>query len=277
MRSPGRQYCLWIPLRGLLLGVALFACGCGTTKKHMATEQLLISDAVDRSIAHIDFEPLAGQSVYLDTQFIRNYDGIGFVNSNYVVSAMRQQMLAAGCRLQESEDDAEFIVEARIGTLGNDEHEIVYGLPANNALASAVSVLPNSPPLPAIPEISFARKHDQMGAAKIAAFAYHRESRQPVWQSGLSIARATAKDTWLLGAGPFERGTIYRDLRFAGSRLRIPFWPQANDNTDERLTAYRETTLFHRPGDPLQPDLDDLVEEDSEIQQASAEAEAEAE
>ena len=49
--------------------------------------------------------------------------------------------MAAGCRLQDSAEDAEYIVEARIGTLGNDEHEIVYGVPANSALATAASAI----------------------------------------------------------------------------------------------------------------------------------------
>ena len=253
----------------------MLACGCGTTKKHTATEQLLVSDAVDRAVARINFEPLSGQTVYFNTSYIANYDGIGFVNSNYVISALRQQLLATGCRLQESEDEAEFIIEARIGTLGHDEHEIVYGVPASNALSTAASVLPNAPPMPAIPEISLARRNDQMAAAKIAVFAFHRETRQPVWQSGLSVARATAKDTWLFGAGPFERGTIYEDLNFAGSRVRIPFFSQRAQPRTGPLAAYAEENVFHRPGDPLQPDLEDLVEFDSEIQQASAEEEAE--
>lgn len=265
---------LSLPCRALLVAMAALTAGCGTTKRHTATEQLLISDAVDRSIARIDFTPLAGQSVYFDSQYIKNHDGVGFVNSNYVVSALRQQLLAAGCRLEESADDAEYIVEARMGTLGNDEHEIVYGLPANNALAAAASVMPNAPPLPAIPEISIARRNDQMGAAKIAAFAYHRETRLPVWQSGLSIARGTARSTWVMGAGPFQRGTISDDLRFAGSRVRIPFLPRREPPPNGPLSAYSSQALYHRPGDPLQPDLEDLFEPIDEVQQATAESEA---
>lgn len=252
-----------------LLGAVVLLAGCGTTKNHVATEQMLISDAVDRAIAKIDFKPLAGQSVYFDTKYITDYKSIGFVNSNYVISGLRQQLLAAGCRLQDKEEDAEYIVEARMGTLGNDEHEIVYGLPANNALASAASVVPNAPPMPAIPEISIARKNDQMGAAKIAAFAYHRATRLPVWQSGLSIARSTSKDIWLLGAGPFERGTIYEDVQFAGSRLRLPFLSRQRTTRTGPVAAYAAETIFHRPGDPLEPDLNELIDDQSKVQQAS--------
>ena len=50
--------------------------GCGTTKTRNATEQLLISDAVDRSIAVIDFAPLAGKTVYFDTKYLVTVKGV---------------------------------------------------------------------------------------------------------------------------------------------------------------------------------------------------------
>ena len=40
----------------------MLACmGCGTTKMKTGTEQLLMSDAVDRSISALDFRPAGGQ------------------------------------------------------------------------------------------------------------------------------------------------------------------------------------------------------------------------
>ena len=262
------------PLSVLLL--LLLLTGCGTTKQSEAKHQLLASDAVDRSIARIDFSPLSGQTVYFDTTYIKNYKGIGFVNSEYVVSSLRQQLFAAGCLLQENRDEAEYIVEARIGTLGNDEHDIVYGVPANNALTAASTVVPNAPPIPAIPEISLARREDQAAAAKIAAFAYHRESREPVWQSGLSLARSTSKDTWVFGAGPFERGTIHDGWYFAGSRFRIPFVGRKRRPLTGPVAAYSREMLFRRPPAVEEAEAlaeDDTGEEEEEtIEQASGEA-----
>jgi hypothetical protein len=73
----------------------------------------------------------------------------------------------------------------------------------------------------AIPEIPFAKKTDQEAVAKIAVFAYNRETGQPLWQSGLVQARSTSKDMWLLGAGPFQRGTIRKGTEFAGEHLAM--------------------------------------------------------
>ena len=174
------------------------------------------------AVSELDFRPLAGRKVFFDIEYIKNIKGIGFVNSEYIISALRQQMIAADCRLQIDLEDADYVVEARVGAVGTDSSEIVYGIPASNALSSALSLVPSAPIVPAVPEISLARKDAQTGAAKLAVFAYHRATGQPVWQSGISKARSTAKDYWVLGAGPFQRGSIYQGTQFAGEQIRLP-------------------------------------------------------
>jgi hypothetical protein len=218
------------------------ATGCGTTKSRTASQQLLLSDAIDQAVASIDFRPLAGKRVYFDTQFVAEIKTVGFVNSKYIISSIRQQMIAANCLVQESKDNAEYIVEARVGTVGTDNNEIVYGLPASNSLSSAASLMPNSPPIPTIPEISFARKNVEQGVAKIAVFVYHRETREPVWQSGITRAKSTSQDFWLFGAGPFQRGTIHDGIRFAGQSLRIP--SLRHGERENGRVSYNEKHLF---------------------------------
>ena len=95
------------------------AIGCGTTREYSATEQLVMSDAVDRSIASIDFRHMSGRKVYLDTSYLRHVKGEGFVNSEYVTSSLRQQVVAAGCLIQDASAEADIIIEARIGALGS--------------------------------------------------------------------------------------------------------------------------------------------------------------
>ncbi|KAA5539604.1 hypothetical protein FYK55_23850 [Roseiconus nitratireducens] len=195
--------------------------GCGTTREHQATEQLVVSEAVDRNIQDLDFRPLSGRKVYLDTSYMRNVKGPTFVNAEYVISGLRQQILAAGCLIQDSSNDAEIIIEGRIGTLGSDDHQVTFGLPENNAVSNAASLIPNAPTLPSIPEIAFARRESREAASKIAAFAYDRETRRPIWQSGVRHSVATAKNTWVLGVGPFQGGSIREKTKLAGSRFQF--------------------------------------------------------
>ncbi|WP_236624806.1 DUF6655 family protein [Rhodopirellula sp. SWK7] len=193
--------------------------GCGTTRDHQATEQLLLSDAVDRSVSTIDFRPLSGEKVFLDTSYLRSVKSDSFVNADYVTSALRQQIMAAGCLMQDSNKDADIVIEARIGTLGADDHRVTFGVPENNMIGSAASLLPSTPTVPQVPEIALARRDAREGAAKIAAFAYDRETRRAIWQSGISQSRSTARDTWVMGIGPFQAGSIRSETRLAGSKL----------------------------------------------------------
>ena len=202
----------------LLFSLTLFL-GCGTTTKKLATEQLLISDAIDVAVSEIDFSHLTGQDVYLDTSYMRNAKGVSFANTDYIISSLRQQMASAGCRIQDDRNAAKIIVEPRIGALGTDGHEVNYGLPQTGQLSAAAASLSSAPVVPVIPEISFGRSDEQLAVAKIVLFAYERESKIAVWQSGVSQSESSCRSSWVLGAGPFQKGSIHDGTRFAGRQL----------------------------------------------------------
>ena len=207
----------------LLIGVSMsfVCCGCGTTTSRTGTEQLLISDAVDKAVDKIDFSALEGTRVYLDSRYISSLRTNLFIDSNYVTSSLRQQLTAAGALIQDDREQAALIVEPRVGALGANGNDVTYGVPQSGALSSAVSVVSGST-LPVIPEISLGRTDAQSGVAKLVVFAYDRETREPVWQSGLAKAESTSSNTWILGAGPFQRGSIHEGVRFAGRKIDPP-------------------------------------------------------
>lgn len=195
----------------LYIPLLFAAAGCGTTKwsdtSRTATEQLLLSTAVDRAIDNIDFKPLADKYVFLDPQYL------DCVDNKYVLSTLRQHMLAEGCVLMPEPGSADIVVEVRAGAVGTDHHDVLLGVPAISVPAGGLAGVPS------IPEIPFAKTTAQKGVAKIACFAYNRETGQAVWQSGVFPVVSTAKDSWFLGTGPFQRGTIYDSTHFAGSRF----------------------------------------------------------
>lgn len=199
--------------------LTILICGCGTTNTRSATEQLLMSDAVDRAIGDLDFTPLANQKVYLDTTYLVPVKTIGFVNSQYIISAIRQQLIASNCLIQDDKSTADVIVEARVGALGTDGHEMSFGIPQSSTISSAAAVFSSSTGIPVIPEVSLARSDSQQAAAKIGVFAYNQATREPIWQSGIRTSRSHSKDTWILGAGPWQRGSIYSQPHFAGAPI----------------------------------------------------------
>lgn len=208
------------PLVRLLVSAALLVglTACGTTRRtdttRTASEQLLISNAVDQAVAQLDFGPIAGKTVYFDGQYLA-----GAVDEKYLTSTLRQHLLHYGCVLQTDKTKAEYVVEARAGAIGTDRHDITVGVPAVN-LPTAVAAT-GVPPV--IPEIPFAKSTDQKGLAKIAVFAYEQATGKRVWQSGVAMVTSDAKDTWILGIGPFQRGTIYDGTNFVGAEVLTPF------------------------------------------------------
>lgn len=208
-----------LAIMALTAGI-LSLSGCGTTTQKFATEQLLISDAVDLAIDQIDFSFLSEKDVYLDTTFIKGIKGTGFANTNYIVSALREQMSLMGCRVHEDRNNAQIIVEPRIGALGTDGHEVTYGIPQTGAITSAAAAFSSTPVVPALPEISFGKSDKQLGIAKIELFAYDRDTRIAVWQSGLRQSESTCINTWVMGAGPFQKGSVYDGFRFAGKKIQ---------------------------------------------------------
>ena len=197
----------------------VWIAGCGTTTTKLATEQLLMSDAVDSAISRIDFRYLEGKKVFLDTSYLQKVKAVGVVNADYIISSLRQQLTAARCLIQLKKEEAEIIVEPRVGALGTDGHELTYGIPKTTALTSAAAVFSNTPIAPSVPEISLGRNVAQSGIAKIIVFAYDQDTKLPIWQSGIAKSESTSSSTWLLGAGPFQKGTIYDGVRFAGKQF----------------------------------------------------------
>lgn len=201
------------------LGIALIAgMGCGTTRStdttRAATEMLLVSQAVDRAVGQIDFSPLRGKAVYFDVSSIDKET----VDKGYLISSIRQQLLAHGANLMEEKRDAVYVVEARVGAVGTDRHSLLFGSPQ----ITVPAIVPGIPT--SIPEIALYKRTDQKGVAKLAVFAYNRVTGRAVWQSGLVEDVSKLKDRWVLGSGPYTTGTIREKPELAGEAL--PTLPQ---------------------------------------------------
>lgn len=231
---------------GLMMLASLFGgVGCGTVVQRSGTDQLLLSDAVDRSIDMLDFSPLAGRRVFLDTSYMPALKSPTFVNAEYITSALRQKMTTSGCLIQDSRQEADYVLEPRVGALGSDSMEVTYGIPSSNGVSQAATLISGTPAVPAIPEISFGKRKGGIGVAKLMVFAYHKETGTPVWQSGNAIARSDAKDSWFLGMGPITRGSVYDGTRIAGHRLSIPFLGNRPKARDGELTIADRHQFVH--------------------------------
>jgi hypothetical protein len=247
-----REACWWaeptLRLWGAAILVAIVA-GCGINKSRLATEQLVVSDAVDKAVAGIDFSPLSGRKVFFDTQYLEGLNMGANGNVKYLISSLRQQMLAYDCRLQEKADTADYVVEGRVGVLANDGHEVTYGIPGSAALASA-SVFFSSPvTAPSMPELSLGRRNHQAGTAKIGIFAYDRLTREPVWQAGLKKGVSEFRDSWVLGLGPYQADPLAKRGSWGTKKANS----STSDPTQNPLAAYGGSITFERALQPSPP------------------------
>ncbi len=234
--------------------MALIACGnlvaafgCGTTRttntQRTGTEQLLISDAIDRAVQGIDFSKLAGQSVFFDERHLYEV-----VDDGYLISSLRQHLLASGCILKDDREQATFVVEPRAGAVGTDNEELLFGIPATNL--PQLALVPGAPA--AIPEIPVVKRRHQRGVAKIAVFAYRRESGEPVWQSGIATDESSANDVWFFGAGPFKKGTIHKGTSYANQNRYLSGIGLASVEREKAVSLGQEA-LFARQLPPTPP------------------------
>ncbi len=245
----------------------LFCVGCGTTRTtdsgRTATEQLLISDAIDRAVDSINLQILAGQTVFLDDGLVKQ-----MIDSEYLVGSVRQQLLANGCVLKDARSEADYVVELRAGAIGTDRNDLLFGIPA----FQVPQVVPLAATVPsAIPEIPFAKRSQQRGVAKIALYAYEQKTGEPVWQSGLAMQQSTASNIWIFGTGPYQKGSIYTGTKLAGGSLINPLSTEEDDVEPVRIAS---EAVFQWPDLPSRRSREianSLPDPSAEIEQADHE------
>jgi hypothetical protein len=237
----------------LVVWLALLSAGCASNKSRMATEQLVVADAIDHAVSQLDFSAISGRKVYLDKQFMPpsnppNKPPVNGSNVEYVTSSLRQQLLAYNCLLQDKAEDAEVIVEARLGALAADSNEMTYGLPTGMVVRTAAAVVaPGGDALPSLPDLSVGRRNHSLGAARLGVFAYDAKTREPLWQSGVRTGNSQARDLWVLGIGPFQHGRIYDQVQ---SSTKEPHLIRPDENMPAGLANFSRQQTFQRALDP---------------------------
>jgi uncharacterized protein DUF6655 len=226
------------PARVLPFTLALLVCagpGCGTVKQtstaRTGTEQLLLTNAWDSALQKVDFRPLTGVPVFLDTA------NVSAVDQGWVVSSLRQALLSQGVLLRAKPEQAQWVVEARVGAYGTDTYDWLLGIPQTVVPPTITGV-----PAGSIPEIPFIKKSNQQGVVKLALFAYDRSSGQLVWNSGTMLATSNAKDVYIGGVGPIQSGSIRGGTEFVGIKLPIGTEPAPDESKRPPGSSLRTNT-----------------------------------
>jgi hypothetical protein len=142
--------------------LALGACTSTreTSPERSATEQLLISTAVDRAVEGMDLEIPQGTKVFLEAGQLEGSDG------KYATGAMKDRLLRDGASLAGSRGNADAVVELRAGALSVDDKQTLVGIDSFDV------PVPLAGEAAKIPEIALYKQKQRVGVAKIAAIGY---------------------------------------------------------------------------------------------------------
>ncbi len=223
--------------------------GCASTKTsntaRTATEQLLISNAVDQALDKIDFRAFRGHTVFLDDRFV------DCIDKQYVISSVRHRILHQGAVLVTKPEDAEVLVEMRTGVVGTDIADSFVGIPE-------VTV----PGMLTLPEVRVLTRQVQTGTAKLGIVAVDAKTKEVLGEGGMTLARSDANNWYIAGIGPFHSGSIHGEVdrmthgaaaqmwdklpmtvTFAkpGRETETPLTPPAVEYTSTTQTSFEET------------------------------------
>lgn len=191
---------------GVLVGGGCTSTPTSNTAR-TATEQMLVSNAVDQSLSKVDFQAFGHRKVFLEEKYL------DCVDKNYVLSSVRHHVLLQGGQLVPKAEESDIILEVRSGAVGTNSSNSFLGIPQ-------ISI----PGLLATPEIKLVNRVNQIGMAKIGLVAYDAKSHEVLGQGGTSLAKSDESNWYILGIGPWQNGTVKKEVERGQPRYSNQPW-----------------------------------------------------
>lgn len=184
-------------VRLLTLNAAVVLAACTTVQvtepPETATEQLLITTAIDNAVSKMNVAIPAGTRIFVDTSY---FDGLGrdqkVLFPKYAMSAVREKLLQGGALLAENRQSADMIVELRTGGQSVDHNSLFVGIPS-----ISVPIPPSLYPV-TTPELALFKRDRQTGVAKLAIVAYRQDNGAYAASSGSSFGSSNHTETTIL-------------------------------------------------------------------------------
>jgi hypothetical protein len=149
-----------------VLAAILMLSGCVTERLaepgQTATEDLLISTAVDHAVAQLNPSIPAGTTVFVDDQFFDNAPGDVALYSKYAIGSIRDLLLRKGARLVDDRKNADMVAELRTGAQSVDHRDFLIGIPAIPVPVPFTSAVTQTP------KLALFERDRQTGVAKLA-------------------------------------------------------------------------------------------------------------
>ena len=214
----------------IVLALALAMSGCTninskiTGTPRAGAEQLLLTGTADRAIDCINFQPLTGAKVFLDTSMLAAPD------AGWIQFSLRRAMARQGVLLVDTKADAQVLVEAALGAYGTDEVDFRLTTPGT-LLAGTIPLAASIGDTQAL-----IRKARQDAIVKLALTAYDTGSRQLVWESGNRLNTQTLDRKFI--------GTV--EARRSNSLPELDRYPRRNGLESSQGLPLARTSILPR-------------------------------
>jgi hypothetical protein len=156
----------------LLVVAAIFAASCTTQRvtepPQTATEQLVVSAAVDHAVDNLRPAIAPGAKIFVDDRFVDMRDDAAIV-PKYAIGAVRELILRAGGRLVDDRKRADLVAELRTGAQSIDRRTFLVGIPAIPIPVPTTGILTT-------PELPLYRRDLQRGISTLALTIYGAKS-----------------------------------------------------------------------------------------------------
>jgi hypothetical protein len=185
--------------------------GCTSTKTsntaRTAREQMLVSNAIDQSLAKIDFTALQGSKVFLEDKYLECID------KGYLIGSVRHRAMVNGAQLVAKAEDADIVLELRSGAVGTDTADSFVGTPEITL-----------PGMMSVPEMRLISRNKQSAMAKIGIVAYDAKTRELLGAGGVSSSLSRDHNWYVMGVGPYQEGEVKSEIvRTTGRRAGQPY------------------------------------------------------
>jgi hypothetical protein len=189
----------------LSLAAMPLLAGCGTFREtfpeRSATEQFLISKAVDRAAEDLPTYWMDGKAIYLDAT------NLDCIDRPYVVQRLRDLVLSHGGRLVEDRESAEVALEVASGGLSMDKGHWLLGLP------ELPLPIPFADETLVFPEVPLFKLITYAGKSKLLVSAVNARDGTQARDLPLCLGKSHHRYLWLLFVGPFTLSDLHKDIR----------------------------------------------------------------
>jgi hypothetical protein len=156
-----------------------------------AIEQMLLTTAVDRSVAKLDFRMLAKDKVRFDYSLLATQ-----VDKNYVQASLESTVAAAGAIIALKPEEAKFILRPVCAALATEDNKIMFGTP------QLPVPIPDMSLSLVIPELPLYKRVTRQGVCKLYVEVLDAKTNKQLKMLGPVVSKSI-NNNWVIFFVPF--------------------------------------------------------------------------